>query len=106
MKRLTAAVICSAWVWGGMVWGDDLPTLERGRALFSDIQLGTTGKSCATCHPDGKKFKMMGSTDSEEIAATINACIAGPLKGKKLDLESVEMKSLVLYLKSLAGGDK
>ena len=106
MKRLTGWIICGGLIWGSGAWGADLPSLERGRQLFASEKLGTSGKSCATCHPGGKKLEGVGASADEELAAIINRCIAGPLKGKKLDPESVDMKSLVLYLKSLAGTGK
>jgi cytochrome c len=31
----------------------------------------------------------------------INACISKPLKGKPIDVNSTEMQSLVLYIKSI-----
>ncbi len=74
-------------------------TKEKGKALFNDPKLGTTGKSCNSCHPDGKGLEKSGS--NPDIVATINGCITIPLKGKALEPRSVEMQSLVLYLKSL-----
>jgi cytochrome c len=74
-------------------------TIEKGKALFNDSKLGTSGKSCNSCHPDGKGLEKSGS--NPDLEATINGCITIPLKGKALDPKSVEMQSLVLYLKSL-----
>ena len=36
---------------------------DRGKALFNDTKLGggTSGKSCGTCHPDGKGLEGIGS---------------------------------------------
>lgn len=75
------------------------PTVEKGKALFNDPQLGTSGKSCGSCHPDGKGLEKAGA--KPDLAATINTCISKPLQGKPLDEKSVEMQSLVLYIKSL-----
>jgi cytochrome c peroxidase len=75
------------------------PSVEKGKALFNDTTLGTSGKSCGSCHPDGKGLETVGT--KENLAATVNACIKAPLKGKALDGNSVEMQSLLLYLKSL-----
>ena len=36
------------------------------------------------------------------MGTIINQCIKNPLKGKELDPASVEMKSLILYIKSMA----
>ena len=71
----------------------------KGKALFNDPKLGATGKTCNTCHPDGKGLEKTGAKNNLE--KTLNACITTPLKGKALDVKSVEMQSLVLYIKSL-----
>ncbi len=74
-------------------------SLELGKKLFNDPNLGTGGKSCNTCHPDGKGLSKAGGMN--DLPNIINGCITHNLKGKALDTNSVEMKSLVLYVKSL-----
>lgn len=106
MKRLTVGVICSGIIWSSGVWGAELPSLERGGELFASEQLGTSGKSCASCHPGGSRLEETGATGDKELTTIINNCITGPLKGKALDPESADMKSLLLYLRSLAGSGK
>jgi cytochrome c peroxidase len=101
MKKLTGLVICGGMVWCSCVVAAELPSLEMGKQLFNSEKLGTSGKSCATCHQDGSKLKGVATYGEDDLADIINNCIAGPLKGKKLDTGSNEMKSLVLYLKSL-----
>ena len=72
---------------------------DAGKALFNDAKLGTSGKTCNDCHKNGKGLEKAGSrTDLEQM---VNNCIAGPLKGTPLKTDSVEMKSIVLYIKSL-----
>ena len=78
------------------------PSAERGRELFESVKLGSSGKSCSTCHPGVRKLEWAGTMEEERLVKTINKCIAGPLKGKPLPPESDDMKSLVLYLRSLA----
>ena len=76
-------------------------SLEKGKALFNDPKLGTTGKSCNDCHPGGKGTeKAAAKSDLERI---VNSCITHSIKGKELDVKSVEMQSIVLYIKSLGG---
>ena len=29
-------------------------SMEKGKALFNDPKLGTSGKACSSCHADGK----------------------------------------------------
>lgn len=74
-------------------------SIEKGKKMFNDPKLGTTGKSCNSCHPDGKGLEQSGSR--QDLADIINGCITIPLKGKALDPKSVEMESMVLYIKSL-----
>ena len=84
---------------------------DRGKALFNDTKLGggTSGKSCGTCHPDGKGLEGIGSkkewkTPGGEIKSleeAVNICVTMALKGKALDVKSEQMKDLVSYLKSI-----
>lgn len=106
MKKLTGLVICGSMIWCSCVVAAELPSLEKGKLLFDSEKLGTSGKSCATCHQDGSRLKGAATAADDDLADIINQCIAGPLKGKKLDTGSVEMKSLVLYLKKLAASGK
>jgi len=77
------------------------PSIETGRTLFESPRLGTSGKSCAGCHPQGKGLEDSGYLDDTEMVKMINLCIRKPLKGEPLDPASTEMDSLVLYLRSL-----
>ncbi|HAD04919.1 MAG TPA: cytochrome C [Desulfuromonas sp.] len=75
------------------------PTAEKGKALFSDVKLGTSGQSCSSCHPDGRG--MAKAAVKTDLAETINTCIVKALKGTALDTKSVELQSMVLYIQSL-----
>jgi hypothetical protein len=79
---------------------------DKGKELFTSKQLGTNGKSCNICHPDGNGLEKAAVYDEGELGAIINQCIKNPLKGKTLDPTSSEMKSLILYIKSLAPSDR
>src|SRR4030066_242370 len=84
---------------------------ERGKALFNDPKLAgaISGKSCNSCHPDGKglekaaekkEFKVMaGKQHSPE--EVVNVCIENAIRGKKIDPKSDQMKDMVAYIKSL-----
>lgn len=102
MKLLTGLVMCGVIINVSGAWAADLPSVKRGQKLFTSDKLGTSGKNCATCHKDGKELKAVLTTSDADLADTINRCIAGPLKGKPLDTESSDMKSLLQYLKSFA----
>lgn len=107
MKRLTVASIsCVISFWGSSVLAAEPPLKLQGWQLFGSEKLGTAGISCASCHPDGSKLKGAVSASDEELADTINQCIAGPLKGKALGRESAEMKALLFYTRSLAKAAK
>jgi cytochrome c len=82
------------------------PSMERGKELFNSSELGTNGKSCATCHRDGKKLKQAASYAEGELGEIINQCIKNPLEGKRLDPSSSDMKSLIIYIKAFAGPGK
>ncbi|PLY04852.1 MAG: cytochrome C [Desulfuromonas sp.] len=77
------------------------PSIETGLILFESRQLGTSGKSCQTCHPQGDGLADSIYLDGTELIKTINLCIRKPLQGEALDPSSTEMDSLVMYLRSL-----
>lgn len=97
---------------------------EVGKAIFNNPKLGTTEASCNSCHPNGgsiggkvgdmpipdlhgaagtfPKFKQWAG---KEVTLTEmnNACITMIMKGKALNPNSVEMKSLEAYEFTLKG---
>lgn len=79
-------------------------SIEKGKALFNDPKLGTVEKSCNSCHKDGKGMEKAAA--NEDLELTINSCITKGLKGKALDVKSVDMQSLALYIKSFAAVKK
>ncbi len=99
LALLVLAFLCTV----GTVLAVSGASLDRGKTLFNDTKLGTNGKACATCHAGGQNLPHLSEVD--DVAGTINGCINGMLKGKSLDSSSVDMQSLVLYVKSL-GADK
>lgn len=88
----TGAAICTAFA-------AESPSIDKGKALFNDPKLGTTGKSCNSCHPDGKGTQK--AADKADLDRIINACITHSIKGNALDPNSTEMQSMILYIKSL-----
>jgi mono/diheme cytochrome c family protein len=75
----------------------------NGKEIFKSTALGTSGKACNSCHPDGDGLNGVGDrySQNKELQSQINKCIAGPLKGKELGMESSEMKALATYVRSL-----
>jgi len=85
--------------------------VEKGKALFNDPKFagGTAGKSCSSCHPDGKgvekaaekkEFGIMGKKQMS-LEEAVNFCIMNANKGKAIDPKSEQMKDIVAYIKSL-----
>ena len=98
--------------------------VENGLALFKNVDLGTTGKSCETCHPVGGTegmemegmatkpltgvkdrypgvFMMLDPEKEVTLAEVINFCITNPLGGEALAEDSQELKDLLAHLESL-----
>ncbi|HUI68011.1 MAG TPA: hypothetical protein VL087_07360 [Nitrospirota bacterium] len=113
MKHLSIiiAVFFSALLGAGIVASGEWASVKKGKALFNDPELGSTGSSCNTCHTDGrglentakKKKWIIGGRVHSTLEEAINYSIVTGLRGSALNVESAEMQSLVLYIKSLAG---
>ncbi len=79
-------------------------TLERGKALFNDPKLGANGRSCNDCHKSGAGLEQ--AAKRKDLEDMVNGCIVVNLKGKALGPDSVEMRSLLLYIRSLEAGKR
>ncbi len=99
VKTAVLIVLATALVTGLAYATQHEASVEKGKALFNDPKLGTTGKSCNDCHPNGKGAdKAAGEKDLDKI---VNGCITYNLKGNALDPKSAEMQSLLMYVRSL-----
>jgi mono/diheme cytochrome c family protein len=112
MKSLKIiALISIAMLLASAVFAMNHTPEDRGKTLFNDPKLGggTSGKSCGTCHPDGKGLEGVGSKkmwknpggEYTSLEEATNVCITLALKGKALDVKSEQMKDLVSYMKSI-----
>lgn len=110
MKMIAVTLFAAAGSCGSMALAVDKvptgmtqnpPSVEHGKSLFYDPALSGSpnDKSCNTCHPGGKGLG--NAWKNPKLAETINTCITSPLMGKALTIDSKEMKSLMLYIKSL-----
>lgn len=81
-----------------------LKAVAKGDALWHDPRLGTNGLACGNCHPDGSasnphtwpKFQTnLGKVGT--LREMINWCIAVPLQGKPLALDSDDMIAMEAY---------
>lgn len=87
--------------------------VAKGKVLFNDPKFagGTAGKSCNSCHPDGKGLEKsadkkefnLGGEKQKSLKEAVNFCIENANKGKALDPKSGQMKDLVAYIKLLKG---
>ena len=75
------------------------PSLSLGKTLFESDALGTKGRSCATCHTQGKGLDMVGDFNDTELKDIINACLRDALGAKMISIESQEMNALVGYVR-------
>lgn len=81
----------------------------EGKRLFNDTTLGTNGKSCNSCHPNGsgingkkQAYTIMGQKLGS-VEDAINFCVKMALKGTALKKDSQKMKDLSSYVKTLTG---
>lgn len=77
------------------------PSIKKGHELFNSTAIASNGKSCASCHPGGKGMEEAATYDDKELAKISNQCLVKALQGKALADGSLELNSLVMYLKTL-----
>ncbi|NTU96662.1 MAG: cytochrome C [Chlorobiaceae bacterium] len=94
------AVLAGLLFYGNMI-AEEAPSVEKGRQLFNSTEFAgaVSGKSCSSCHPGGSGLQF--AWQNPYLAAQVNNCILGPLRGKPLDEESSGMQSMLLYIRSL-----
>lgn len=80
---------------------ENVPSIEKGRQLFNSTSFAgaKSGKSCSSCHPGGAGMQF--AWENPNLAGQVNNCIIGPLRGTPLDDDSMEMQSMLLYIRSL-----
>jgi thiosulfate dehydrogenase len=97
-------------------------SIERGKALFMDPKLGTSGMSCNSCHMEGGtkagKMKDMDIKPFDNLAAgypkyfmmakkvmtldqVVNWCILKPMKGEPLAWDDARLTDLTAYVASV-----
>lgn len=80
----------------------DKDPVARGKELFNSKSLGSNGKSCAKCHPNGKSLEGIGSYNEQQLGEVVNSCIERSLAGKPLAADSTDLKALIAYLRTFA----
>lgn len=103
MNQLSKASIlfCVVTFFAATASAAPAPSVAHGKGLFGNSSLGTNGKSCATCHPSGTGLEESASSADKELEQITNKCIEKALKGKPLAVGSLDLSSIVLYLKSI-----
>ena len=101
MLRIALLACCLTLCWSLTTLAEEGPSAGLGQSLFQSTSLGSNGKSCSSCHPEGKGLDNLGSYDDNQLKGTINSCIQNALKGKPLNPQAQELDSLLAYLRSL-----
>ena len=102
-----------------------MAAVERGKALFDDPALGTTGMSCSSCHMEGgtkpgkmgemeiKPFANVGAAYPKYVGMAgkvitldqiVNICIKKPMKGTPLEWHDQRLADLSAYVASVKPG--
>jgi cytochrome c peroxidase len=97
-KILLAMSLC---IFSTPLFATEIPTVKLGEKLFNANNLGTNGKSCATCHPDGEGLHEIDAYDDGMLKEMVNFCIRDAMKGRMMDLESTEIESFLMYLRKV-----
>ncbi len=106
MKRFSwfsALALYAVFVLSACAAAENEPSASEGEKLFNDPQLSgsANASSCATCHPGGKGLEK--AFENPQLVSVINTCVTGPLEGRALEENSVEMQSLKVYIESFGG---
>jgi len=73
--------------------------LDAGKKYFYDTSLGTNGKSCASCHENGKGLEHAGDYDVPTLREFVNFCIRDALKGKMLPADDPRLAEIEKYMR-------
>lgn len=102
---MSAVAVFIAWTMVSVVFAaKHEATADKGKVMFNDTKLGANGKTCNDCHKDGAGLEKAGV--KKGVETMVNTCITKALNGKALKKKSMEMQSLVLYIKSLGSEKK
>lgn len=76
--------------------------VDHGSELFYGASLSENGKSCSTCHPNGKTLEDTNNFTKRQLPVVINECIRKGLEGYPLPLDSRDMEDLIAYMQNLS----
>lgn len=88
-------------------------TWVRGKEIWLNSNIGENGRSCESCHPDGKltnaetypRYKHILKTMAT-LSMTHNFAVVNESSGKAWELGSEDANAIALFVKSLANGKK
>lgn len=75
------------------------PSLDLGKTLFEATELGSKGRSCESCHAEGKGLDAIGDFNDTELKDIVNACLRDALGAETISTEAQEMEALVGYIR-------
>jgi cytochrome c peroxidase len=77
-------------------------SIERGRALFADPDLGANGKTCVLCHAGGRQLdpEVLRAASPKDVGILSNHCLSLRMKSPKLPANAPDLQSLILYVKT------
>jgi len=99
MKKLPLLLGILLTLSGGPLGATEAPTLDLGKTLFESTALGSQGRSCRGCHPQGDGLGQVGDFSDVELKDIINACLRDAMKAEMISPESQEMEALLAYVR-------
>ena len=83
--------------------GTSATEATQGKGIFSDSSLGTNGKSCGSCHVEGKK-PLDGRKVDSRLVAFVQYCYEHAIGGQKV-MVGDKLDKLIAYFRSLSSGN-
>ncbi len=109
LLKIVLLFMTIVWFIASFVFADG--NSEKGKVFFNDpLFAGATGgKTCNSCHPEGKGLDKTGSKKEFSIMGerqagldeSVNFCIVHALKGNALSPQSEDMANIISYIRSL-----
>lgn len=101
-KQIELAAILTILLAVGTAQAARKTSVELGQELFNDPKLGgsTNESSCNSCHTGGKGLE--NAAANKKLSKLINSCLVDKMAGEKIDGRTAPMRSLKMYIKTLA----
>ncbi len=77
-------------------------SIDRGKELFANRDLGANGRTCVQCHVNGKDLDadQLAAYSPKDVGILSNHCLSVRMKSEKLAPGSAELDSLVMYVRT------